>query len=541
MNETAGADAPVGSDQTVKRRWSIAGVVTCCALTLAFRIPSLRWGLPFLFHPDEPTNFSIVQRMLKQHQLNPHFFRYPSLFFYANALVELINYGVCRLLGVLHSLSDMPELDVPIDGSGFTALPSAFFAARLFATACAVATVWIAYRIGRALSDDVRAGLLSALLVAVSPSVLRDSRWMAPDGAVTLAATATVLASVNVLRLGRTRDYVWASVLAGLTASLKYNGGLVGVAVCAAAVLRDGRRVYRNPWFYAAPVIAIASFLLTSPFIALDFHEFLHDFMSERTHYATGHDGAEGHTLAFYCSYLFEWEGLSALLAVGAIVLGIVRRNARVIVLGVFCAVYFCFINLFKTRNGQTIVPMLPTLLVLGAWFSVESLTFLAGRLERLKAPRAARVGLALLAVALLAYTPFSGSLLRTRLLMLKDNRELASNWVTEHIPEHSHIAIERYACYIDRKRYSLKATRGLDALEPAWLRKHEDYLIFAGDSYNRYVLEPEQYHRQAAKYRTLFRDFELVKAFDDRKHGGEILIYRTHADAPFVAGKNAG
>jgi hypothetical protein len=540
MNETAGTDAPAGPDQTGKRRWSIAGVVACCVLTVSFRIPSLRWGLPFLFHPDEPTNFSIVQRMLKQHDPNPHFFRYPSLFFYVNALVELVNYGVCRVLGIVHSLSDLPELDVPIDGSGFTSLPSAFFAARLFATACAVATVWIAYRVGRALSDDVRVGLLSALLVAVSPSVLRDSRWLAPDSVVTLAATASVLASVNVLRFGRTRDYVWASVLAGLTASLKYNGGLVGVAVCAAALLRDGRRAFRNPWLYAAPVIAVGSFLLTSPFVVFDFHEFSSDFMKERAHYANGHDGAEGHTLAFYGAYLWEWEGFGAVLAAFGALLGVLRRNAKVTVLSVFCAVYFCFINLFNTRNGQTIVPMLPTLLVLAAWFTVEGLTFIAGRLERLEVPRAARVAFALVVVALLAYTPVTGSINRTRPLMLKDNRELAAAWVTEHIPEHSHIAIERYACYINRKRYSLKATRSLDLLEPTWLRKHEDYLIFAGDSYNRYVLEPEQYHRQAAKYRALFRDFELVKAFDDRKHGGEILVYRTRADAPFVAG-NAG
>jgi hypothetical protein len=541
MNDTAGADAFPGADQTVKRRWSIAGVVTCCALALAFRIPCLRWGLPFLFHPDEPTNLSVVQRMLKQHDLNPHFFKYPSLFFYANAVVELLDYGVCRALGILHSLSDLPDVDVPIDGSGFTSLPSAFLAARLFAAACAVATVWLAYRLGRALSDDVHAGLLSALLVAVSPSVLRDSRWMAPDGAVTLAATATMLASVNLLRFGRTRDYVWASVLAGVTASLKYNGGLVGVSVCAAALLRDGRRVFRNPWFYAVPVIALGSFLLTSPFVVFDFHEFRSDFLKERAHYATGHDGAEGHTLAFYWGYLLDWEGFGALLARFGVVLGIVRKNARVAVLSVFCAVYFCFINLFNTRNGQTIVPMLPTLLVLAAWFSVEGLTFVTGRLERLKAPSAARVALVLAVVAGLVYTPFTGSISRTRLLMLKDNRELAANWVAEHIPDHAHIAIERYACYINRKRYSLKATRGLELLEPAWLRQHEDYLIFAGDSYNRYVLEPDQYHRQAAQYRALFREFELVKAFDDRKHGGEILIYRTRADVPYITGKNAG
>jgi 4-amino-4-deoxy-L-arabinose transferase-like glycosyltransferase len=513
------------TDTRLRSRW---GVLSCCAVALAFRIPSLSWGLPFLFHPDEPTNFSIVQRMLKQHDLNPHFFKYPSLFFYLNAIVQAAHYAVCRLLGVVHSLQDLPEVDVPIDGSGFTTLPSAFFVGRMLSTACGVGIVWVAYKIGRALSRDDRVALLAALLVAVSPGTLRDTRWLSPDALVTLAVTSTVLAALNALRSGRGKDYACAAILTGLTASLKYNGAIVGLTIPVVVFMRDGRRAFRNPWLYASPFIAALCFSLTSPYALLDLQRFRHDFLSESAHYANGHAGAEGDTLAYYSEYLLEGEGLAALFAVAGIVLGVVRRNRGVLLLGVFCAAYFAFINSFETRNGRTIVPFIPTLLVIAAWCAVKCVRCAEARLDRRHVRASLRRALVLGAVALLAGYPLAWSIQRTRPLLLKDNRQLAGEWVEANIAPHSHIAIERYACYVNRKHYALKVARNLYELEPSWLRGHVDYLIFAGDSFNRYLVDPGRYPRQARKYQRLFKEFELVHLFDDSRRGAEIRIYRS-------------
>jgi hypothetical protein len=510
--------------QKAEWRWATSGVVACCALALALRFTSLKWGLPFLYHPDEPTNFTVFQRMLKDHDPNPHFFDYPSLFFYANAIVQAGHYAVCRLLGTVSSLSALPDLDVITMGTGFTALPSAFLAGRAFASACGVATVWAAYAMGRALSSRARVGLMAALLVAISPSILKDSRWIAPDGLVTLGVTLTLLACLNVLRHGRPRDYLWASALAGLTASMKYNGGLVGLSVVIAGLLRDGKRAVRNPWLYAPPFVAFASFALTSPYALLDFPHFWHDFMRQRLHYARGHTGAEGNTLAFYCQYLWAEEGIGPPLAIAATLLALVRRETRVILLSSFCLAYFCFINSFVVRFGRILVPIVPTLLVLAAWFWSECVA----RVARSNLPRGAGLTLAAASVLLISFRSFEGSLKIAQAASWQDNREPARLWIAAHIPARSRIAIEPYACYINRHRYVVSASEFLFKRDLAWLRRHEDYVVFASSTFERYVSDDAHYPREAAGYRKLFRGLQLLQTFDDPHGGGALRIYRT-------------
>jgi hypothetical protein len=123
--------APGASEASRRVRFAtLAALLACCAVAVALHAVGIGWGLPFLYHPDEPTNFSIAQRMLKQLDPNAHFFHYPSLFFYGCASVEAGYFAVCRVFSLLHSLRDLPNLDAPIMGGGFTALPSAFLAAR---------------------------------------------------------------------------------------------------------------------------------------------------------------------------------------------------------------------------------------------------------------------------------------------------------------------------------------------------------------------------------------------------------------------------
>lgn len=531
MTKTGG---PAATDETANgrfggRRLTLAGVAACCVLSLSLHLVGIRWGLPFLYHADEPLNFSVMQHMLKNQDPNPHFFNYPSLFLYVGALFEAGYVGVCRALGTMHGFADLPELDVPIMGSGYTALPAAFLTLRLMSVVFGVATVIVAYRIGRLVSPGVRVGLVSALLVAVSPSVLADSRFITPEGLLTFVTTCSLWFALRALHSGRPSDYVLAAVLAGLAASVKYNGAVVGIGVCLAGVLRDRSRAVRNPWLYLAPVIAIASFVLTTPFAVLDHTAFWKAIVHEHKHYSTGHTGAEGNTLAFYASYLLSEEGLLALCFVPAAIAGVACRNARMTVLAGYCATYFAFINTFVVRNGRTIVPMVPTLLVLAAWLVCQGWLWLSSLAARKGAPGSLRVPIAFACVALLIAAPLRTSVAQSRELTWPDNRDFARVWVEANIPPHSRIAIQNYSCYVDRHRYRIKPLPDITKMRVSAIPRAGDYLILSAGEFTRFVLDPTHYARELAIYQGLFDSLPLLARFQNPHGGDEVRIYSTH------------
>jgi len=70
-------------------KWLLIGVTL---LAISLRIWGINFGLPYLYHPDEPVGVRIAQRMFKTGDLNPHFYHWPSLTFYINALAYIPYY-----------------------------------------------------------------------------------------------------------------------------------------------------------------------------------------------------------------------------------------------------------------------------------------------------------------------------------------------------------------------------------------------------------------------------------------------------------------
>ena len=78
--------------------WSILLAVIVAGAFL-LRIWGIEFGLPYLYHPDEPNNVLVAQTILKSGDLRPTAYNYGSLFYYLNAAAYLPYYGVGKLLG----------------------------------------------------------------------------------------------------------------------------------------------------------------------------------------------------------------------------------------------------------------------------------------------------------------------------------------------------------------------------------------------------------------------------------------------------------
>ncbi len=183
-------------------------------VALALRLWGAFYDLPYIYHPDEPHNLRLAQTIFKSGDLNPHWFEYPSLFYYINAAAYVPYYLIGKGLGLFAAPTDLPGAQLIVLGTAYAPLPSVIVLGRLLSIFFGLGVVWLVYLIGRRLAGPW-VGLLGALFVAVSSVNVSHSRFMTPDTSVTFWSLATLLAATSILQDNKTRAYVLAAVAAG--------------------------------------------------------------------------------------------------------------------------------------------------------------------------------------------------------------------------------------------------------------------------------------------------------------------------------------
>ena len=500
-------------------KWQLMVTVLVAFL---LRIWGIDFGLPYIYHPDEPRYVVIAQNIFKTGDLNPHFFNYPSLFFYLNALVYIPYYFAGSLMGAFRSPDDIPAPIMLAMGTGQTPMPSTFLLGRFLTVAFGCAVVVLVFLIGRRLTNNSMTGLLAALMMATSPMNVANSRYITPDTFLVFFALLAFWEAVQVFDKGDIRHYVAAGIAIGLVASTKYNGALIVIALVSAHFLRHGVKGFKEPNLYLALVMSAVTFFATTPFALLDHQKFLADLEFEGWHYSTGHAGMEGNVLNWYLAYLWKTEGALSLFAIVEILRGICMRSKKIVLLSVFPLAYFTFINNFAVRNDRTILPLTPFLFLLAASFLATLLVPATWRQSRWKWPMlVAGIFIILVSLILPLLQTVQGGFRLTAI----DSRETARIWINRNLPPGSRIAIESYSPYVDPHRYTVQGFGWMiDETPEEFVANHFDYLVVSQGVYRRFYLEPDRYPNEIAKYDRLFRVFDLVKQFTDG--GYEIRIY---------------
>ena len=96
----------------------------------------------------------------------------------------------------------------------------------------------------REIIADKSAVLLTGLLVALCPLLVRHSVYLTPDIIAAFFVAAALMSSSMILKTRAVSWYITAGIFAGLAASVKYNAGAVAIALLVAHVLVCG---VRNP------------------------------------------------------------------------------------------------------------------------------------------------------------------------------------------------------------------------------------------------------------------------------------------------------
>ena len=174
---------------------------------------------------------------------------------------NLLRTGLRTSLGYLN-----PPLFVYLVAAATALSKSAAFVAGCVALTN-VAAVGVTWRVGRRCFGPV-AGLVAALLMAVSPSAIFASRRVYAQDFVPLFAALILLCVVRVALDGKRRDVFWIVVLTAALAQV-HSSGVVLAAALAAIALAVRPRV---SWAFALAGVGVA-LLLYAPYIGYLFGE----------------------------------------------------------------------------------------------------------------------------------------------------------------------------------------------------------------------------------------------------------------------------
>jgi 4-amino-4-deoxy-L-arabinose transferase-like glycosyltransferase len=511
----------------VQTNWLLGAIV---ALGLGLRLWGINFGLPYTYASDEPNYLITTLRILKTGDLNPHWWLYPSLMFYVNAIALLVYFVFGRVAGQFVTLNDLPPPEIVGMGVGRLADPAMFLVTRGTIALFSAAAMVLVYLITRRLHPNKWTALLATLLLAISPTVVDHSHRIGPDIVALFFLLVSAYFAIRIVDEPTTLNYVGAGIGAGLAIGSKYNAGLVLCALITAHCLRFGWTSWRRREIYLAALATIIGFFIATPFFVFDFANFWEGVRWQAFSYSTeGHAGQEGDALRWYVTYLLTTEGGLVLLAVLCATLFLYARSPKRWTLISFPLLYFLFVSQLLIRNARTIMLIIPFLDILAAILLIGAAEW-SIRVRRVR-PYLAASG-ALLVFAFIAILPLQMTFAANIRLTQLDGRETARRWLEEHLAPGTRVAVESYSPYLDTKRFVVMGIDAIPDRTPDWyIENGFEYLIFSQGMYGRFFAEPQRYQDMIIRYTDAWTRFPQVARFDD--NGFEIRVHKTNATLP--------
>src|SRR5688572_22128775 len=92
-------------------------------LALWLRLTGLGFGLPNIYHPDERQKLTVAATIVRTGDLNPRYFKKPSIVIYVNALIALGYVTAAEATGRIERVADFSGPTMLLIGTGHTDFP----------------------------------------------------------------------------------------------------------------------------------------------------------------------------------------------------------------------------------------------------------------------------------------------------------------------------------------------------------------------------------------------------------------------------------
>jgi hypothetical protein len=528
-------------------------LVSMLLFGLLLRLWRLDFGLelPYLAHADEPTQYNPAVNIVKTRDLNPHFFNYPSLTIYLDAMVMYAGYWVGKIFGVFQSMADLQPIRRLEVGVGIVGTPVMLLLGRATTAVVGSLTIGLMYVLTKRLTESRYAALLTALLLTVSTAHVRFSHYMTVDVIATFFALAC-LAALTTSLVRKDERFLWlAALVGGLATSSKYSYGLLALPVGLVCLLeasvrpREGTRR-----ILTSGVLFCLAFALTSPYVLLDLgNAYEAGILQELRHYSTGHLGQTGSSFVWYLEYLWRSNPFYLVLGIPGLAFALWRGRAAIPMV-VFIALYFALIGRQVVHNDRTVLPVMVILMVgVGVAIDVVAARIPSKIRDWRRVPGDFNLSPATGAIALVPLLP---SLLALSAILQPPSpsgRAMAQAWFDkalstpavyrylgrEHLPTLK-IAAEAYTVYLDPKLLDVTYYRTIATEKgglPAFEKGGYDVVVLGSGMFGRFYANPDVYAREVHIYDEFFERAPGYLAFEGRydpiefrEGGGQVYVF---------------
>jgi hypothetical protein len=317
---------------------------------------------------------------------------------------------------------------------------------RALVLCCALATIYLVARLGTALWGEL-AGGVGALFLAVSFIHIRESHHVWLDVPAGAAATLAVLACLDAARAGTARASALAGAAAALTLASRHSTFAIALPVLLGVWWGAGTRIgLALRRLLLAGSAAFATYALLSPYGILKFRETATLLGVLRT----GLFGDPGASLDLVTLLRL---GIGADVAALAL-LGLVyawrreqldrehdvgRAPRKTAIVAAFPLAYLLILALGSLVYARYLAVLAPFMALFAGNGAVALVRML----------RPARIALPLGAFALAVAVPAATRAIGyDRFLALRDTRQLAADWIHEHVPPGTHITVPNAVPY---------------------------------------------------------------------------------------------
>jgi 4-amino-4-deoxy-L-arabinose transferase-like glycosyltransferase len=502
-------------------------LLSILVIAVYIRAKGIWFGYPLPVHSDESKLVKTALNMLSTGDLNPHFFNYPTLHIYLQALIyKVITLGSQALFSL--SATDIPVIWFYIVG-------------RLFNVLLSILTILITYELGRRLISSF-AGLISAWFITFSFLHVSNSFTITVDASVAFwLSLATLMAVLIYTKEKKFAYYLLGGVFVGFAVSSKYTAfvGVVPILIAHYKQSRNKRDWIDKNIITVLLVIPIA-FFITTPYAILDYKTFLGALKYEAKHYSTGHPGceADGSTSFYlYGNYLLRnGYGLFPTLFSVIGLIWLLRKDLwKAAILLSNPLFLFLLVGKYKVFFPRNIVALVPFLSLFSGFFIVTAYEWLTEKIFNLRKPKRMMLSANTLLIVVLigsVYMPTIKTIKYINNITLPDTRWVSIEWIKQNIARGSNIGREHYTPPLEEFTKSFKVVYlGYFAVAA----KQEDvqrldYMIVSTGDYARFMRSPEKYPKEQKAYVAFFDTHELVHEFtpDSKTLGGpKVSIYK--------------